>query len=118
MEVKTRYSKLKILVLLHGLLGVYSLSGVFSKLAAQTEFLSVEFCLCYSIVIGLLGVYAIGWQQIIKRLPLTLAFSNKGVTVIWGLIWGCMIFHEKLTAGKLIGAAIVLIGIIIFAKAE
>ena len=69
-------------------------------------------------MILLLGVYAIAWQQIIKVLPLTTAFANKAVTVVWGLIWGMLFFGERLTAGKLIGALLVIVGVALFGMAE
>lgn len=111
-------SKIKILLLLHILLMVYSTSGIFTKLAAGQPFLSVRFCLYYGMVIVLLGVYAVGWQQIIKWLPLTTAFANKAVTVVWGIVWGAVFFHEPITAGKLIGAALVIAGVALFASAD
>ena len=49
---------------------------------------------------------AIGWQQVIKRIPLTTAFANKAVTVVWGLVWGALFFREAVTPGKLLGAAL------------
>ena len=107
-----------ILALLHLLLFVYSMSGIFSKLASKESFFSVRFCLYYACISLLLGIYAIGWQQIIKRLPLTTAFANKAITVLWGLMWGVVIFHEKVTAGKLIGVALVIAGVALFALAD
>ena len=104
----------KILLFLHLLLGVYSLSGVFSKKAAGETFLSLRFCLFYGGIIFLLGIYAIFWQQIIKRMPLTTAYANKAVTVIWGLVWGIVIFGEGITIKKVIGALIVMAGIVIY----
>ena len=80
--------------------------------------LSFKFCLFYAIIIFLLGFYAIGWQQIIKRLPLTTAFANKAVTVVWGIIWGAVFFHESITVGKVIGAALVIVGVVIYARAD
>ena len=80
--------------------------------------MSVRFCLYYGTVILLLGVYAIGWQQVIKRIPLTTAFANKAVTVVWGLVWGALFFHEAVTPGKLLGAALVIAGVILFERAD
>lgn len=111
-------SKIKVLILLHGMLMIYSMSGICSKMASKAEFLSFEFCFYYAIIIGLLGFYAIGWQQIIKRLPLTTAFANKAVTVVWGLVWGAIIFKEAITLGKVIGAVLVIVGVVIFARAD
>lgn len=100
------------------MLMVYSLSGVFSKLASGVPFLSIRFCVYYGAIIALLGFYAIGWQQIIKRLPLTLAFANKAVTTVWGLVWGLVFFHEQVTAGKLVGIALVVLGVVVFSTAD
>ncbi len=110
--------KLKIYCLLHLLLMVYSMSGICSKKAAGTQFLSLEFCLYYGAIIALLGLYAIGWQQIIKRLPLTTAFANKAVTVVWGLVWGMVFFHEEITPGKIAGALLVVGGVVLYALAD
>lgn len=106
------------LIFLHLLLMLYSTSGIFSKLAAGQPFLSLRFCLYYGVVILLLGIYALVWQQIIKCLPLTVAFANKAVTVVWGMVWGVLWFQEQLTAGKLIGAVLVISGVVLFAQAD
>ncbi len=108
----------KVLMLLHLMLVCYSLSGVLSKLASSQLFLSLRFCLCYGGIIAILGMYAITWQQIIKRIPLTTAFTNKAVTVVWGLIWGVLIFRESVTLGKLAGATLVVTGVILFSKTD
>ena len=97
---------------------VYSTSGILSKLAAGEPFLSFKFCLYYGGIIALLGIYAIGWQQIIKRLPLTTAFANKAVTVVWGIIWGAVFFREAITVGKIVGAMFVIAGVALFAMAD
>ena len=99
--------------LLHLLLLIYSTSEVFSKLAAARPAFSSEFILCYGLVIFVLFLYAIGWQQIIKQVPLSSAFANKAVTTIWGTVWGVLLFHEKVTTNKLVGIALIIIGIIL-----
>ena len=109
---------IKTLIGLHGMLMVYSMSGICSKLAAGESFLSARFCIYYAVIIVLLGVYAIGWQQVIKRIPLTTAFANKAVTVVWGIVWGWFFFGESITPGKLIGAGMVIAGVVLFAKSD
>ena len=69
-------------------------------------------------IILLLALYAIGWQQVIKRLPLSVAFANKAITIVWGIIWGFLFFDEQVTLGKLIGAVMVIIGIVLYAKED
>lgn len=111
-------SRLKTLFALHLLLMVYSTSGILSKLAAGVDFLSWEFVGLYAGVIALLGLYAIGWQQILKRMALTSAFSNKAVTIVWGIVWGALFFGESITLGKVVGAAFIIAGVILFAHAD
>lgn len=106
--------KLRVLLGLHVLLMLYSCSGILSKLASGFPFLSLGFIGCYAGIIVLLGIYAVFWQQVIKRLPLTVAFANKAVTVVWGLVWGVLFFSEEITLMKLIGALIVLIGVVLY----
>lgn len=106
--------KSKELVRLHILLIVYSLSGLLSKKASEYSFLSFTFLIYYCGVILILGIYAIGWQQIIKNMSLSSAFSNKAVTVIWGLVWGLLFYNEQITIGKVIGALLVISGIVIY----
>ena len=115
---KNKMKRAKTLLLLHFMLMIYSMSGICSKMASKQEFLSLKFCIYYGIIIILLGFYAIGWQQIIKRLPLTTAFANKAVTVVWGIIWGFIFFNEPITMGKVIGALMVVGGIVMYALAD
>ena len=111
-------NRIKDFFALHFLLLLYSLGGICSKLAAGQPFLSFKFCLCYAGVICVLFIYAIGWQQIIGRMQLTTAFANKSITVIWGLVWGLVLFGERLTAGKLIGSILVICGVILCAISD
>ncbi|MBR3316262.1 MAG: DMT family transporter [Atopobiaceae bacterium] len=111
-------SRAKTLLALHLLLLGYSLADVASKQAAGYDFLSMGFVVCYGIVLVILAIYALGWQQIIKRLPLTTAYTNRGITVVWGIFWGALIFGEGITPGKVIGALMVCIGIAIFSHAD
>ena len=106
------------LIGLHLLLAVYSLSDVCSKTAAGAPFMSFRFLFFYGCVLGLLGVYAIGWQQVIRRLPLTVAFANRAVTVVWGIVWGVLFFREQVSPLRLVGAALIMAGVVLFARAD
>lgn len=103
--------KLKDYIFLHSILLLYSLGAIFSKLASANDFLSVRFCLFYGAVLMVLVLYAVLWQQVLKKIPLTTAFANKSITVIWGMILGRILFDEKISIGNMIGSAIILIGI-------
>lgn len=104
----------KFFLFLHVLLIIYSISGICSKKAALESFLSTEFLLYYSLLLLSLVIYALGWQQIIKVLPLSTAFANKAITVVWGLVWGKVLFNENITAGKMIGICLIVAGIVLF----
>ena len=111
-------SERRALIGLHLLLAVYSLSDVCSKTAAGAPFMSFRFLFFYGCVLGLLGVYAIGWQQVIRRLPLTVAFANRAVTVVWGIVWGVLFFREQGSPLRLGGAALIMAGVVLFARAD
>ncbi|MCR4657358.1 MAG: transporter [Lachnospiraceae bacterium] len=110
--------RVKVFIALHLLLMIYSLGGICSKKAAQAGFLSREFFMYYGMLFLLLGFYAIGWQQVLKKLPLTTAFSNKAVTVAWGMIWGIVFFDEAISVGKIVGIIIVMIGVVLYSQAN
>ena len=111
-------SKIKDYSYLHILLFGYSFCNVFSKLASTYPFMSKEFIIYYFISLLILGVYAILWQQILKKFPLTTAFINKSVTIIWGMILGFIFFNETITLKMIIGAIIILIGVSVVIKNE
>ena len=111
-------SPTKVLLALHLLLAIYSVNNVMSKLAAQTAFMSWEFIGCYGAVLLILGIYAIGWQQVIKRMPLTTAYANKAVTVVWGIVFGMIFFGETVTPLMLLGALVIIAGIVLYAFEE
>ncbi len=117
-NIKSKASEFKWFIFLHILLFFYSLSNVCSKMAAKEEFLSFKFILFYGCIIAILGVYAIVWQQILKHIPLTTAFCNKAVGIIWGIMWGVILFAETVKWNMIVGAVIVIIGVIIVVKAD
>lgn len=115
MNQPTKMGKTKLLtfIALHILILFNSLSGVFSKMAGKAKFLSFDFCLYYGLVLAIMFVYAIAWQQVLKRIPLTTAFCNKAVNFIWAMLWGVLIFKETPGVNMLIGAPLVIIGVIL-----
>lgn len=113
-----KQTKIIYFIVLHILLAIYSLSGVCSKVASKYQFLSIEFCFFYGLIILNLMLYAFVWQQIIKHLPLTTAFCNKAVTIIWGILWGFLFFGETVSWNMFVGAVIVMTGVIIVVMSD
>lgn len=108
----------KTILALQLLLVFYSTAGILSKLAASVDPISLEFAVLYLGILFILGIYAIGWQQILRRMPLTSAYANRAVIVVWGIVWGYVFFGESITLGKVAGAIIVMTGIILFSLAD
>ena len=110
MDKTARYD-VRWFLLLHISVLFSSLSGVCSKLAAGQKFLSLRFFFYYGLVLVIMFGYAVIWQQILKRMPLTVAYSNKPISLIWGMVWGALIFKERITWKMILGAAIIFAGI-------
>ena len=89
---------------------IYTLSSVAAKYAAGYETLSWQFIFFYGLQIGILGIYAILWQQIIKRVELSIAYANRSMAILWSLIWAVLLFQEEITLRNVIGIVIVLLG--------
>lgn len=104
---------IKSIVLLEVAFFIYSLSSMFSKQAMYNNPSVIHIILFYLFSLIMLGLYAIIWQQVLKKIDLSVAFANKGVTIIWGILWGVLLFKEKVTIEMIIGAIIVILGIII-----
>lgn len=102
---------IKIYIILHIMLFIFSFCGVFSKLAGNSKFLSFPFLIFYSISLLILFIYTILWQQILKKLPLITAFLNKSITIVWSMLWGVIFFKETITLKMIIGCIIVLFGV-------
>lgn len=92
---------------------VYTLATVASKFASAEEFLSLKFIMIYGIEIVILGVYAICWQQIIKKFDISIAYANRAIGLIWSIVWSILFFNETVTKKNVIGVLIVVIGTII-----
>lgn len=105
-------------IVLHIILVLFSFCGVLSKSASGAEFLSLRFCVFYGLMIFILGVYAIVWQQLLKYFNLSTAFCNQAVTIIWGMLWGKLFFCETIKWNMILGAVIVIAGVILVVKSD
>ena len=84
---------------------IYTSSTVISKIAAQSAESGKgwTFLLLYGAEIGVLGIYALCWQQVIKRVELSVAYANRAMALLWSLLWAVLLFGEQITVKKLIG---------------
>ena len=92
---------------------VYSINTVVAKYVALEPWFSLKFIALYLLEFAVLGVYAILWQQIIKRVELSVAYANKAMTLLWSLVWGVLLFHEGVTFLKVAGVVLVIAGTVL-----
>ena len=105
--------KIRDILMLQIVFFIYSINSVVAKLASAQESFGIKFILLYGLEAAILGVYAILWQQIIKKFELSIAYANKAVVLIWAMIWGALLFEELITLPKMAGILLVILGIII-----
>ena len=100
----------KMLAVIQAAVCLYTVSGIAAKLASNYAFLSVGFILCYGMEIAVLGVYAIIWQQIIKRVDISIAYANRAMAIFWSMLWAFLLFKEQITIQNLLGVALIFVG--------
>ena len=96
---------------------IYACTSIFTKMASRQEMLSWPYLLWMAGAVGVMGVYAILWQQVLKRVELSTAYMFKGTGMIFGLLIAWLILGEQITINNMIGAAVIITGIALFAKA-
>lgn len=114
----TRIHRILVFLSLHIAILLYSTTGIFTKLASKQPVLSYKFILLYGSAIFLMFVYALLWQQFLKRMPLNTAYANKSMSTIWTMVFGCVVFREKITIGMLVGGVIIIIGVYLVVTAD
>ena len=71
----------------------------------------------YAAVLGYLGAF-FTWMSLLKHAPIGPAFAASHLEVISVMALSVWLFHEPLTATKLLGAAAILAGIVCLGLAE
>lgn len=107
----------KEIAILIGVNLIYASTSVFTKMASRQEMLSWPYFLWMVGAIVVMGVYALLWQQIITRLPVSVAYMFKGTSLVFVLLFSAFLFGESITLSNVIGSVIIVFGIILFAKA-
>ena len=113
LQEKNKKNLIRNVIILQAIILIYTLASVVAKFASGEEFLSFKFILFYGLEIFILGVYAILWQQIIKKFEISIAYANRAMSLLWSLVWAVVFFHENITIKNVIGVIIVVIGTII-----
>lgn len=96
---------------------IYACTGICTKMASRHEMFSWPYLLWMAGAVGVMGIYAILWQQIIAKIPISTAYMFKGTGLIFGLLFAYLLFSEQITIYNIIGAATIITGIALFSKA-
>ncbi|WP_238858726.1 EamA family transporter [Clostridium sp. YIM B02569] len=101
------------IIFVQAIIVIYTLSSICAKLASANKLLSIKFIGFYGLEIVILGIYAVLWQQVLKRFDVSVAYANRSIALIWSLIWAGVFFGEKITIPNIIGTLIVILGIVV-----
>ena len=90
-----------------------SLSSSVLKFSKDYAFLSPMYLFWFAVAVGIMGLYAIAWQLLLERVPLTTAYLRKGLTYVLIFVWARLFFHEEISVKQMIGMAIIIAGMIV-----
>lgn len=108
-----KFSQSIILLLINML---YACVSILTKYASQQEFMSWNYMVGLIGAVGVMGLYAVLWQQVLKRIELSLAYMFKGTSLIFVMLLANFIFGEQITWNNIVGAIIIVGGIVLFAN--
>lgn len=117
-ETQKKKISLGTVLVLQGAVCLYTLSGIAAKFASKFEFLSFGFLFSYGVEIFILGIYAIIWQQIIKRVDISIAYANRALAIFWSMLWAGLLFKEQILPQNLVGVILIFIGILVVNSSE
>ena len=109
-------SKIKDLLKLHALFLLYALVVLSQNLASEETFPTIRSIIFYGVMLFLLVIYSLFWQQILKLFPLSIAYSNRSIVILWAALIGALFFSEKIGINNFIGAIIIVAGVYIMMK--
>lgn len=95
---------------------LFSTVSIAVKYTSMQEIISFKYLIGIGVIVLLLGSYAVVWQQILKRVNITLAYMFKATGIIYVLLYSVLLFGETLTVWNVIGAATIVVGILLFVK--
>lgn len=91
-----------------------SLTSPCLKIGSQRyDTFSAGYFFWFGLAVIILGIYAVCWQLILERIPLTTAYLRRGFSYILLFVWSTLIFHENITIRQIIGIAVISLGMFI-----
>ena len=108
--------RLKTIVILLLINLIYAVVSILTKYTSQQEFLSWRYICGLAGAVGVMGIYAILWQLVLKRVELSLAYMFKGTSIVFVMLLAYWLFSEQITWNNIIGAMIIILGIVLYAN--
>lgn len=107
---------LRHIAILIGVNMLYACVGICTKMAAQQPMLSWPYLGWFAGAVVIIGVYAVLWQQVLRRIELSTAYMFKGTTLIFTMLIAALLFGEAITIPNIIGSVIIITGITLLAR--
>lgn len=104
-------------IALIGINFLYACVTIFTKYASQQEMMSMRYLLGLGGAIAVMGVYAFLWQQVLRHIELSTAYMFKGTSLVFVMLLAALLFGEAITWMNVLGAAIIILGIVLYARA-
>lgn len=101
------------IVKIQAIICFFSVINILSKYASGFDFLSFKFFFAYAGILFCFLIYAFFWQKLLKKHSLFKVYSNRALLVVYALIWGVVLFLEKITLFNIIGVVIIVAGIMV-----
>ncbi|MBE5998021.1 MAG: hypothetical protein Q4C02_04080 [Eubacteriales bacterium] len=96
-----------------------SLTSPCLKIGSQRyETFSAGYFFWFGLAVAILAIYAVCWQLILERLPLTTAYLRRGFSYILLFVWSALLFHETITPKQILGIAVISLGMVISVSDE
>lgn len=96
----------------------YAGISVIMKYTGLQQPLTIEWCVGFVLLVATLGVYAIAWQQILKRIELGVAYMFKGLSLFFIMVLLAICYGEPITPIKLVATGIIMVGVTLYAKSN
>ena len=107
-----------IYIVLIGINMLYACVSLFTKYASQHEFMSWNYMCGLIGAVCVMGLYAVLWQQVLKRIELSLAYMFKGTSIVFLMLLAYVLFGEQITWNNIVGATIIISGIVLYAQSS
>lgn len=109
-------NKLAMIGALIGVNMLYACVGICTKMASMQQMGSWPYMLWFGGAVAIIGLYAVLWQQILRRIELSTAYMFKGTALIFTMLIAALLFGEAITWTNILGSIIIISGITLLAR--